>query len=85
MGATVACPHRDDAIQECVRRVGGRESWRRSKIVERRIDRVAARDRRYHLRRPVTQAERLHRDQRTIMRLKCDAEVELENAICAKE
>src|SRR5206468_7090285 len=60
VGTTVACGHRDDAIQERIRRVGGLEAWRRTKIVECRIDGLAARDRGDHLRRAVTQAERLH-------------------------
>jgi hypothetical protein len=38
-----------------------------------------------HLRRRVTQAERLHRDQRAIMCLKRDPQVQLKDAICSKE
>src|SRR5580765_4964556 len=85
VGTTVAGCHCDDAIQECVRRVGSLEAWRRTKIVECGIDGLAARDRGDHLRRAVTQAERLHRDQRAVVGQKGDAEVQFEDAVCSYE
>jgi len=70
-----------DAIQERIRGVAGLEAWCRPKIIEPGIDGFATRDRRKHLRRAVTQTERLHQDQRAIMCQKRDAEVQLKDAI----
>src|SRR5580765_519681 len=83
VGTAVAGCDRDDVIQECIRWVGGLEAWRRPKVVERGIDGLAARDRGHDLRRAVTQAERLHRDQRAVVRQKSDAEVQFEDAVCS--
>src|SRR5947208_3186803 len=65
--ATVAAGHCDETIQERVRGVCSLEARRGAKIVGRGIDRLATSDGRDHLRRSVTQGERLHRNERAAL------------------
>src|ERR1700687_51651 len=84
-GTPVATRYGEDAIQECVLRVPGLEAWRGPEVVRRGVDPLAPRERRDHFRRPVTKPERRHVDEGAVVGLERDAEVELEDAVCAEE
>src|SRR5439155_20028297 len=83
--ATVAAGYCDETIQERVRGVCSLEARRGAKIVGRGIDRLATSDGRDHLRRSVTQAERLHRNERAVVGPERDAKVHLEDAVRSEE
>src|SRR5262249_7385710 len=84
LSATVAARHGDQAIQERVCRISGLEAWRGSKVVACRIDGLAPPEGRDHFGRSVTQAERLHRDQRAIVGPQRRAQVQLEDPVAAE-
>src|SRR5258706_11643285 len=59
-GAPIAARYGEETVQERVLRVSGLEAGHGPEIVGRRIDLLAASERRDHFRRPVTKAERHH-------------------------
>ena len=83
--APVAARHRDEMVQECVRRVCGFESRRRPKIVGCWIDRLATRQGIHHVGRTVTQSERSHRNERAVVGPQRGAQVQLEDSVRSKE
>jgi hypothetical protein len=83
--AAVATGDGNETIQERVRGMRGLESWRGPKVVGRGINRLAARECRDHVRRPVTKPERGHVDEGTVVGLECQAQVEIEDAVSAEE
>src|SRR5438552_5071733 len=80
-GAQIAARYGEEAIQERVLRVSGLEAGRGPELVGRGVDALAARERRDHLRRPVTKPERGHVDEGAVVGLECEAQVELEDAV----
>ena len=68
-------------IKKRVRRVGGFEPDRGSKVVPIRIHVLAATEGRDHIRWSVPQAKGTHRDQRAVVGPERRAEVELEDAV----
>ena len=84
-GATITTGHCDETIQERVSRMSGLEAQRRPKIVRRGIDRLAASDGRHHVWRPVTEAERFHPDQPTVVGPEGGAKVQLEDSVCSEK
>ena len=75
----------EQAVQERVLRVPGLETGRGAEVVGRRVDGLAARERRDHLRRPVTKPERRHVDERAVVGLEREAQVELEDAVAPEQ
>src|ERR1019366_2481744 len=80
-GAPIAARYGEEAIQERVPRVARLEAGRGPEVVGRGVDALAARDRRDHFRRPVTEPERRHVDECAVVRPERDAQVELQNAV----
>src|SRR5882672_9632996 len=83
--ASLAARHCYEMVHKCVRRVCGFEPRRRPKIVGCRIDRLAACQGLYHIRRTVTQAERPHRDESAVVGPQRGAKIQLENSIRSKK
>src|SRR5580704_5799553 len=83
--ASVPARHRDEMVQECIRWMCGFEPRRRSKVVGRRIDRLAPCQGLHHVRRTVTQAERPHRNESAVVGPQRGAKVQFENSIRSKE
>jgi hypothetical protein len=83
--AAVPARHRNEMVQECVRRVCGFEPRRRPKIVGCRIDRLATCQCLDHIRRAVTQAERPHRNECAVVGPQRGAKVQFENPIRSKK
>src|SRR5580765_5027199 len=75
----------DEAVQEGVGGLRGLEARRGAKVIGRRVDRLAASDRRHHFRWSMTQAERLHRDERAVVGPEREAKVQLEDAVRPQE
>jgi hypothetical protein len=61
-GLARAAPERDDAVDPGDRWVGGLEPHRGAEVIERRVDRLAARQLRDDRRRPVAQPVARHQD-----------------------
>src|SRR5258706_2407144 len=81
----VARGGREEAIEEGILGSPRVEARRRPKVVFRGIYRFAACERREHLRWAVPEPERRHVNQRAVVRLERDAQVELEDAVRTKE
>src|SRR5262249_28290943 len=75
----------DDAIQECVFLCRGFEPRYRSKVVARRIDDLSTAERSDDFRRAMAQPLKRHLNQRVIVGLERDTQVELENAVGAEQ
>src|SRR5262249_40270883 len=76
---------RDDAIQECVFLGRGLQSRQRSKVIAGGIDGFSTAERRNCSRRPVAQPLKPHINQRMIVSLERNAQVELQNAVGAQQ
>ena len=83
--ASVAARHRNEMVQEYVRRVCGFEPRRRPKIIGGRVDSLAACQSLEHVWWTVTQTERPHRDESAVAGPERGAKVQLENSIRSKE
>src|SRR3989442_1296191 len=75
----------DDAIQECVRFRRGLEPRQGSKVVARGVDAPSAAEGGNSVGRAMTQPLKGHVDQRTVVCLQRDAQVQLENAVGAQQ
>src|SRR5882672_7641551 len=85
LGAAIAARYGEKPVQERVLRMPGLEARRGPEVVGRGVDSLATRDRRDHLRRPVTKSERRHVDEGAVVGLECEAQVELEDAVSPEE
>src|SRR5437762_2402320 len=81
VGASFANTNGDDAIQECVCFRRRLESRHCSKVVTRWIDDLPTAERGDHVRRAVTQPLKGHIDQRMIVGLQRDAQIQLQDAV----
>src|SRR4029453_15572007 len=84
-GAAIARRDSDQSVQERILRRARFEPGGGPKVVPGRIDGLAPRQRSQHFRRAVTEAERRHINQRAVVGLEDDAQVELENAVGAQQ
>src|SRR5438309_10819627 len=75
----------DDAIQECVCFRRGLEPRQRSKVVARGVDDLSTAEGGNGVSRAMAQPLKGHVDQRMIVRLQRDAQVQLENAVGAQQ
>src|SRR5258706_3651142 len=85
VGASLTNTDCDDAIQECVRFRRCLESRHCSKVVTRGIDDLSTAERGDHVRRPVTQPLKGHIDQRMIVCLQGDAQIQLQDPVRAEQ
>src|SRR5450432_1039777 len=83
--APVSARHGEESIQELVLRVAGLEARKGPEVVRRRVDALAPRERRDDFRWPVAKAERCHVDERTIVGLEGDTQIELEDSVPSEE
>src|SRR6185437_4647721 len=79
--AAIARRDSDQSIQERIVRRARFEPWSGPEVVPGRIDGLASRERREHLRRAMTQAEGRHADQGPVVGLQRDAQIELEHPV----
>jgi len=85
VGTSFANTNGDDAIQECVRCRRRLESRHRSKVVPRGIDDLSSAKRGERVRRAMTQPLKGHIDQRMIVCLQRDAQIQLQDAVGAQQ
>src|SRR5437762_13148881 len=80
-GAPIAARYGEKAVQERIFRMPGLETGRSPEIVRRGVDGLSARERRHHVRRPVTKPERRHVDAGAVVRLEGKPRVEFGAAV----
>src|SRR5438876_4405706 len=83
--APIAGGDSDQTVQERIRRRARFKPGRSPEVVLRRIDGLAARERRQYLRGAMTEAEGGHTDQGSVVGLERDAQIELENRVGPRE
>src|SRR5262252_627664 len=83
--APIATRYGDETIQERVLCMPGLKAGRRPEVVSGGIDYLTAGQCRDHVRRPVTKPEGRHVDQRAIVGLQRDPQIEFQNAVASEE